>query len=337
MKKVSRRILTMIIAVVIVVSIVTGGFFYLHFNSNNSLEEVSITDVHVVYSGILYVAEKQGYFTQNGLNVTFQDYPSSEAGFNDLSNGKVDIVQSAEYPIVGEVFDNKDIRVIATIDKADVNNLIGRKDHGIENVSDLVGKKIGVGEGTIREFYLGRYLNLNGISLQEVTFVYLSLQESVDALVNGTIDAVVMPDAVWYNKVVSKLGNNSAAFPIQQGQPVFTELVSRRDYLANHPQTVTKLLTALYQAEMFILDHPEEAEVIVQNRLNLTSADVGWDNYRFSLSLDLPLVTAMRDEARWMINNGFTNQTQVPDFTDYIYTDALKLVKPYSVTIDVGS
>ncbi|XHH08683.1 MAG: ABC transporter substrate-binding protein [Candidatus Bathyarchaeia archaeon] len=336
MKKISRRILTIVIAVVILVSIVMAGLFYQHINSNKSLEEVSITDVNVVYSGILYVAENQGYFTQNGLNVTFQDYPNSEAGFNDLANGKVDIVQSAEYPIVGEVFDNRDVRVVATIDKADVNNLIGRKDHGIENVSTLVGKKIGVGEGTIREFYLGRYLNLNGISLQDVTLVYLSLQESVDAVVNGTIDAMITPDAVWYNRVVSKLENNSVVFPVQQGQPVFTELVCRSDYLTNHSQTITKLLNALYQAEIFILDHPKEAEVIVQKRLNLTSADVGWDNYRFSLSLDLPLVTAMRDEARWMITNGFTNQTQVPDFTNYIYTDALKLVKPYSVTINVG-
>ena len=72
----------------------------------------------------------------------------------------------------------------------------------------------------------------------------------------------------------------------------------------------------------------------MEKRLNFTNADLGWENYRFSLSLDLPLLTAMRDEAQWMINNKLTNQTQVPDFTNYIYTDALKLVKPDSVTIN---
>jgi ABC-type nitrate/sulfonate/bicarbonate transport system substrate-binding protein len=286
---------------------------------------------------MLYVAENQGYFTKNGLNVTFVDYPTSEAGFNDLAIGEVDFVQSAEYPIVRAVFDNKDVRVISTIDKADVSNIIGRRDKGIENPSDFEGKKIGVGKGTIREFYLGRYLNIHGINIDEVTMVYLSLQESVDAIVNGTIDAVVMPDTVWYNQVMSKLGSNGVAFPIQEGQPIFTQLVTRTDYLANNSQKVTKLLTALYQAEIFILNNPKEAEEIVQNRLNLTSADVGWNDHRFSLSLDLPLVTAMRDEAQWIINNNATSQTEVPDFTNYIYTDALKLVKPYSVTINVGS
>jgi ABC-type nitrate/sulfonate/bicarbonate transport system substrate-binding protein len=337
MKLKSRRFITVTLVVVIALVIVTGGLIYLLNNQNESLEQVSVTDLRVVYSGLLYIAQDQGYFEQNGLNVTFIYYPTSEAGFNDLANGKVDIVLSSEYPIVRTVFDNRDVRVISTIDKADVVDLIGRKDRGIENVSDFEGKTIGVGKGTLREFYLGRYLNLHGISLEDVTIVNLPLQESVDAIANGTVDAVVMPDPVWSNQVMSELGSNGVGFAIQEGQPAFTQLVTRSDYLANKSQTVTKLLTALYQAETFALNHPEEAQVIVQNELNLTSADVGWDNHRFSLSLDLPLVTAMRDEAQWMINNNLTNQTEVPDFTNYIYTDSLKLVKPYSVTINVGS
>jgi NitT/TauT family transport system substrate-binding protein len=334
--KLKRRTKTVAFAIIIVV-IVTGGLTYLFSNQNSKLEQISVTDLHVVYAGLLYIAQDQGYFEQNGLNVSFVDYPTSEAGFNDLANSKVDVVQSSEYPIVRTVFSNEDIRVISTIDKADVVSLIGRRDHGIENISDFEGKKIGVGNGTLREFYLGRYLNLHGISLEDVTLVYLPLQESVNAIANGTIDAVVMPDPVWSNQVMSKLGSNGVGFAIQEGQPAFTQLVTRTDYLANNSQKITKLLTALYQAEIFALNNPKEAEEIVQNRLNLTSADVGWDDHRFSLSLDLPLITAMRDEAQWMINNNLTDQTEVPDFTNYIYTDALKLVKPYSVTINVGS
>jgi NitT/TauT family transport system substrate-binding protein len=335
--KISRRIATIgIVAVITIALIGAGALIYLLSNPTSNLEPVSITDVKVVYSGILYVAESQGYFTKNGLNVTFQDYPTAEAGFNDLTNGKVDFAQSSEYSIVRVILDNRDIQVIATIDKTYAMSLIGRKDHGIENVSDLVGKKIGLGKGTIREFYLGRYLDLHGINVQDVTIVDLSLQESVEAIANGTVDAVIVPDVVWYNQVMAKIGSNGVAFPIQEGQPVFTELVCTSEYLADHSQTVTKLLTALYEAENYILNHPAEAQTIVENRLNFTSADLGWDNHYFALSLDLALITAMRDEAQWMINNKLTNQTQVPDFTSYIYTDALKLVKPNSVTINTG-
>jgi len=336
LKKPPRIVTVGITTVAIIVLIAAGALILGSYPDTSTLTPVSITDVNVVYSGILYVAEDQGYFTKNGLNVTFQDYPNAEAGFNALENGEVDFAQSAEYTIVGEIFDNKDIQIVATIDKADVMALICRPDHGIQNPLDLAGKKIAVGEGTIREFYLGRYLNLKGISIQDVNVVYLSLQESVEALANGTVDAVVVPDAVWYNQVMAEIDRAVVAFPIQEGQPVFTVLACRSNYTASNPETVTKLLKALYEAEAYIANHPTQAEAIVQNRLNMTSLDLGWSNYRFSLSLGLPLVTAMRDEAQWIINNNLTNKTQVPDFMNYIYTDALKLVKPYSVTIDVG-
>jgi ABC-type nitrate/sulfonate/bicarbonate transport system substrate-binding protein len=332
--KKNRRIITISIVAVVIVVLIVAGLVYLNSNQNPSdLENVSITDVHVAYSGILYVAEDQGYFTNNGLNVTFQDYPTADAGFNDLAKGKVDVAQSSEYSIVRGVLDNRDIKVISTIDKTFAMNLIGRKDHGIEDVSDLLGKRIGLGKGTIREFYLGRFLDLKGINIQDVTIIDLPLQESANAIGNGSVDAVVVPDAVWYNQVMAELGNNGVVFPIQEGQPVFTELVSTSEYIASHPQTITKLLTALYEAENFIFDHPDEAQNIVKNRLNFTSADLAWGDHHFALSLDLPLIIAMRDEAQWLINNKLTIQTQVPDFNNNIYTDALKLVKPDSVTI----
>ena len=83
------------------------------------------------------------------------------------------------------------------------------------------------------------------------------------------------------------------------------------------------------QAETFIKNHQSEAKLIIQNRLNITSIDeAAWSNHQFSLSLEQSLVIAMKDEAQWMITiNHLTNQTQVPNIVDYIYTDGLKAVK----------
>ena len=54
---------------------------------------------------------------------------------------------------------------------------------------------------------------------------------------------------------------------------------------------------------------------------------------QFSLSLNQSLVTATEDEARWMIKNKLTTEKTVPNFSDYIYEDALKPVKPEAVNI----
>jgi hypothetical protein len=41
----------------------------------------------------------------------------------------------------------------------------------------------------------------------------------------------------------------------------------------------------------------------------------------------------MKDEAQWLIDSHFTNEKAIPNFVSYIYTDALKAVKPESVSI----
>jgi NitT/TauT family transport system substrate-binding protein len=61
--------------------------------------------------------------------------------------------------------------------------------------------------------------------------------------------------------------------------------------------------------------------------------EIIWQRYQFSLSLDQSFITAMEDEARWMIKNNLTKEKNVPNFLDYIHEDALKAVKPEAVNI----
>jgi len=81
--------------------------------------------------------------------------------------------------------------------------------------------------------------------------------------------------------------------------------------------------------------HPAEAEAIVQRRLGLDPGymDTVWRQNQFALSLDQSLVTAMEDEARWLISSRLTTGTEVPDFLHYIEDDALQAVRPEAVSI----
>jgi len=68
--------------------------------------------------------------------------------------------------------------------------------------------------------------------------------------------------------------------------------------------------------------------------VDVAFAQAAWSRNQFSLSLDQSLITAMEDEARWMIKNKLTSKKQgVPDFMNYIYIDGLKAVKPEAVNI----
>jgi NitT/TauT family transport system substrate-binding protein len=339
MKQISKQSLkwpALVSIIILILAIVFGLLFYLNSQRGytGKMESITIGKMPIESNALIYIAEDKGFFVQNGLNVTIRDYNTGSAAVSGLLNNEVDISGAGEYVVVGSAFNKKNISIIASIDKYQSLYLVGRKDRGIENVSDFKGKKIGVPQGTQAEFFLGRFLNLHGISLQNVTRVDVQPSQSVDAITNGSVDAVIY--IRQYNDAIKdRLGDNGVFWPAQSSQLLYTVIVSRNDWVASHPETIRRFLKSLVQAEQYTIDHPAEVKAILQKRLNYEDAyiETVWKYNQFSLTLDQSLVLAMEDEARWMINNNLTSEKKTPDFLDYIYADGLEKIKPGSVNI----
>jgi NitT/TauT family transport system substrate-binding protein len=283
----------------------------------------------------IYVAQNEGYFTKNGLNVTINYYASGQAAVQGLLNNQVDIAGTTEYPIVACAFNGNPVSIIATMDKDQAFYLTGRKDLGIKNISDLKGKTIGLPQGTIGEFYLGRLLELNGLTMSDVTIVNTSMTSAAGAIENGKVDAVVVSQPYSYD-ILQQLGTNGIQWSAQNGQSAFDNLAANNDWITGNPKTVVEFLKALNQAEDFIVKNPAAAEATQQTLLNNTDDSFltqGWPQQQFSLSLDESMIAAMEDEARWMIANNLTTQTQVPNFLNYIYLNGVKSVDPEAINV----
>jgi NitT/TauT family transport system substrate-binding protein len=298
-------------------------------------DSVVVASPQLEASALLWIAENQHFFSRNGLNVTFHEPDSGLASLNELLEGEADIAGTAEYPVVEKVFKKERIHIIGCIDKLDYTFLVGRKDKGIEKVSDLKGKRIGTKPGTSTDFYLGRFLKLNGMNMQDITLVDVKTSaESVNAIINGSIDAVVVSEP-FASSVKDSLGANAVVWRVQSSQPVYGLMVSNEEWIKRHPELVTRFLKSLAQAQDFTINHPAEAKAIVQKRLNVDGdyMDTIWRQNQYTLSLDQSLILAMEDEARWMINNNLTTEKNVPDFLGYINEDGLNEVKPEAVNI----
>jgi ABC-type nitrate/sulfonate/bicarbonate transport system substrate-binding protein len=327
-----------VIGIVVIVVIVLAGLGVWYFS--NSPATYSGTPVSITIGNtpnenpaLIYIAEDQGYFFENGLNVTLRDYSSGNASIYGLENGETDISECTEFNVVGEAFNKENVSIIANINKFNSAFILGRKDKGIENVSDLRGKKIGVTRGVMLEFFLDRFLYLNGMNASDVTIVNLQSPQYVDALTNGSVDALV--STLYIDQIHERLGNNLVSWPVQSGQNSNWILVCRNDWASTHPDEINSFLKSLDQAEQFTIDHPDEAKAIVQKKLNYTDAYMAtiWPENHFSLSLDQSLVFAMEDEGRWMINNDLTTEKTIPDNRNYIYSNGMEKVKPEAVNI----
>jgi NitT/TauT family transport system substrate-binding protein len=284
-------------------------------------------------NALIYVASAQGYFARNGLQVSIQDHDSGVTAIQGLLDGDADLAGAAEFPVVRALLEQEPLRVIASSDKFENDYLAGRKDRGIAEPADLKGKRIGVTFQTINEFYLGRFLELNGIGLGEVTLVDLKPAQFASALAGGEVDALI----AWQPHIQTIVDQQPGivVWPAQNHQAVFGLLVCREEWLAGHGETVERFLRSLAQAEAYLYAHPGEARAIVQERLGYGSAYLAsvWPQHQFSLTLDYSLVVAMRDEAHWMIQNGLTDETVVPEFLDFIYSAGLEAVNPQAVNL----
>jgi NitT/TauT family transport system substrate-binding protein len=327
-----------IIAIAVIALFVLGAWFFTSLTPAYSGNPESITVAYSPFesTALLWVAEDRHFFEKNGLNLSLRKYDSGAASLDGVVNEEADMtVGVTEFPLVRKALQNVKVSAIGTVDKGDFTYLVARKDRGIVNVSDLKGKRIGTTIGTIAEFHLGRFLTLNGMTMRDITLVDVKTPDGwVNEVVNGNIDGISTSQP-YADAARDRLGDNAVMWSVQGRQPLFALVVSTDAWIAGHPGTVRKFLNSLADAEEFINSHPAEARAIIQRRLNFSDTYMPsvWQQNQFSLTLDQSLVSAMEDEARWMIENNLTNATVVPDFGKSIYTDGLETVKPGSVNI----
>ena len=321
------------------VSLVTllAGFFAFSSCSkgdhSGKAETIMIGVPPLEQNALLYVAESQKLFSRNNLNIAIKDYDTGVTAISGMLKGEVDIAEAAEFPFVRAVFQKEKIRIITCNDKFENDYIVCRKDRGITRVSDLRRKRIGVALKTINEFYLGRFLTLNDIGMQNVTLVDIKPSQFVNAIASGDVDAII----AWqpYIHRIEKEVKGVVVWPAQSSQAVCGILVCGNEWVRLHSDTVKRLLKSLQEAEDYLVRHPEEAKAIVKKRLNYDDSYIAsvWPQHQFVLSLDQTLIVAMKDEAQWMINNNLTGEGGIPDFLNHIYEDGLRVVKPEAVNI----
>ena len=331
-----KRPLIIIAVTVLVVAIVLSSFVYLNSQKpyTGKVDSITIGLFPNEASALIYVADNQHYFGANGLNIVFKNYTSGGTAMAGVLNGEVDIAVVSEYALVNTAFKNASVSTFGSLSKGQSVYLVGRRDLGISSIADLKGKTIGVAFGTAGEFYFGRFLDLNGIDLKNVTEVNVPFEQSQSALANGTVDAVVSLQP-YVNTIQSQGGNNTVSWSVQSYQAYYSDAVCMNSWATAHPDLIVRFLKATIQAQNYILTNQKNAMATVENRLNYTSSYMTavWSDFQFSVSLDQSQILAMQDEARWSISNNLTSATTLPNFINYIYTNGLESVKPDAVNI----
>lgn len=300
-----------------------------------AMEKITLSNSPDAKSALIFIAQDKGYFADNDLEVIIETLPSGKMGCEQLKAGMVDIANFADFVLVDQVFKGvKSLRCLGAIAAANDHSVIFLKDRGIAVPGDLRRKKIGAPQGTSAEFFWGRFLVFNDLSLKDVQFIGVAPPDLKTALATHKVEAIMVWER-WTEEIGAHLGGKITRWPGQSGQKYYWLLVTTDEMVRTRPGVLERLFKALKQAEIFLQNHPEASINIIASRINLDSAIVknSLSKNACALSFNQPLLITMEDEARWMIKNNLTSQTEVPNYLDYMYVGALAKADPQAVNI----
>lgn len=295
---------------------------------------IGVSDAVPELSALLYIAEKNKYFEDEGLAVVLKKELNGLVAQKEVFAGQIDVATTPDFAIVSDAFEHDNFRILASIGRGDIIDILGRKDKNITKPADLKGKRVGYTPKSTSEFFLGRFLAFNNLTLADITPVPMAFDKIPQALENGEIDAAASINLFSY-LIKQNMGENIVSWSAQGGQDVFWLLMSTKDFTTSRPQVVKKLLKAAVRAEEYLRQNPIEGKSIAMDRLRLDPAyfDEIWPRNKFAVSLDQSLLLSMEEEAQWVIANKLTDKITAPHFRDFIYKDALKKIKQEAVTL----
>lgn len=292
--------------------------------------KVTIAVSNSISSAPLFISKKNNYFSGAGIDVTTKHYYSGKQSLEAMFKGEADMATVADLPIVMNSFRRNDFSVVVTFFSSSGGiKVITRKDTQITTGKDLKHKKIGLFKGTTAEFYLDSYLLFYGITPSEVEIIDLKPADLPNALKSKQVDAISSwePHAYYTIKALQK---NATVLPHEE---IYTEtfnLVVMNDFARTNPEIIKKVVSAIVEAVSFITNNKEDSIDIVNERTSLDKKDIIaiWDDYQFHASLEQAFLIILEDEARWAIEKKMVNKSDVPNYLDYIYFDALEKVNP---------
>jgi len=206
----------------------------------------------------LYVAMEQGFFREQGLDVTL-DYSTELDSVSLVGAGELPFaIASGEQVLLGRDKGLPLVYTLAWYQDYPVG-VVSLKEAGITTPADLKGKRIGIPMLSGASYIgLNALLSSAGLTEKDVSLDVIGFTQ-LESLVSKRDEAVVVYAANEPVQLEAKGYATNLLRTSDFNNLVGNGLVTNEDLIRKNPELVRKMATAILQGILFTIDNPDQA------------------------------------------------------------------------------
>ena len=225
------------------------------------------------------IADKQGYFKEEGLEVESSKFDSGALAVPVLQSGRLDIVLSntvSTFQAIEQGLDAVVLAPAAIVREAppDTTTAVIVKKGAIKSPKDLEGKRIGVNViNSTAWLHAAAWLEKHGVDRTKVRFTEVSFPQMNDPLLNGQIDAIVQVEP--FRSALMSTGNTEiVGWPYVETAPNtdITQYIALTSWVQKNRATAAKFVRAVIKGAQFAASNETAIRDINQQFTNLNPA-----------------------------------------------------------------
>ena len=271
-----KKIISGILVGIISVVIIGCGSSYTSSSSNTSskIPEVINIGTQQMPTDETLARAKDFFSEELGVKVNITEFDSGKDVNNALASNSIDFGLMGSTPAVVGISNNIPLEVIWIHDViGDVEALAVKNNSNINEIKDLVGKKIAVPTSSTAHYSLLNVLRINNVPEKDVTILDMQPNDIYAAWQRGDIDGAY----VW-EPTLSKLQDDGKIIITsrqlaEQGVLTCDVEVVRKEFAEKYPDLVTKYIKALEKADDIYTNSPDDAVKTIAKALGISEED----------------------------------------------------------------
>ena len=224
----------------------------------------------------LYIAQQEGYFEEEGLDVTIETIAGGAVGVTQLVSGDLQFTSATWANILAAVSQGLELQVVregTNAGKEGINGVIVAGDSGLDSAEDLRGKTLSVNTlQSATEVQLRDCLASEGLDPGDYELVEVPFPEVGAAIAQGRIAGGLVPEpfiTIGKEQGLKSIISPSTCNQRQTDSPLVTWNASAA-YAAENPEVVAAFVRAMDRATKLAIDDEDSVRDILPTFTTLT-------------------------------------------------------------------